>query len=51
MFPDYRVKTVASEQAATGLAGLIGTTLVFACGYLAIRFLVREPAPKDGSDE
>ena len=51
LFPDYRVKTVASEQAATGLAGLIGTMLVFACGYLAIRFLVREPGTRDPSNE
>ena len=51
LFPDYRVKTVASEQAATGLAGLIGTMLVFACGYLAIRFLVRDPGTGERSDE
>ena len=51
LFPDYRVKSVQSEQAATGLAGLIGTMLVFACGYLVIRFLVREPGTREPSNE
>ena len=49
LFPDYQVESVASERGATGVAGLIGTVLVFACGYLAIRLLIRPSGREDRS--
>ena len=37
--PDYAVSKVKSEAAAVGLAGLIGTLLVFATGMVAGRIM------------
>lgn len=44
LFPDYKIKSVESRKVSTSLAGLLGTMAVFACGFGAIRFMVRVPA-------
>lgn len=40
-FPDYGIGGVANESVSTGLAGLLGTTAVFAAGYAVIRIARR----------
>ncbi len=39
--PDYILPGVESERLATGLAGLVGTLLVFGAGWSVARFLRR----------
>ncbi|MDD5586799.1 MAG: energy-coupling factor ABC transporter permease [Alphaproteobacteria bacterium] len=38
---DYKVQDIKSESLSTGLAGLIGTILVFGLGFAVIRWTVR----------
>ncbi len=44
LFPDYKITNIQSEKLATGLAGVVGTMIVFACGFMVIRFMARVPA-------
>jgi cobalt/nickel transport system permease protein len=46
---DYKVPGVESEGASTGIAGLIGTLLVFGLGYMAIKLVLR-PKTESGRD-
>jgi cobalt/nickel transport system permease protein len=46
---DYKVPGVESEGASTGVAGLIGTLLVFGLGYVAIKLVLR-PNAESGRD-
>ena len=39
LIPDYAVPGISSESLATGLAGLLGTLLVFALGWVLAKLL------------
>jgi cobalt/nickel transport system permease protein len=41
LFPDYKIKSIESEDVSTSLAGLIGTIIAFGFGFAAIRLTVR----------
>jgi len=46
LFPDYKVQSVESEKASTGLAGFIGTMAAFGLGLAALQFVARPPKSK-----
>ncbi len=48
-FPDYQVGGIRTEKVSTGLAGLIGTVLVFGLGFALIKVVARPPAKAGGA--
>ena len=50
-FPDYQVRGIEAEGVSTSLAGLAGTVLVFAMGFVVIKLATRRSEKADGAGE
>jgi cobalt/nickel transport protein len=46
LFPDYTLPIIQAEGLSTSAAGLIGTLLMFAMGYVVVGSMVRQPMKK-----
>jgi hypothetical protein len=48
-FPDYGIEKVKHESVSTGLAGFMGTGLVFIIGFIIIRLMRRRTEAESAS--
>ncbi len=49
--PDYAIPGIRNEKVATGMAGLLGTILVFGVAWGAGRLLARRPSATQQKDQ
>ena len=47
LLPDYTVPAVEAEEVSTGVAGLLGTIVMFAVGYVVVKLLSMRSAKQE----